>query len=1711
MIPAEFLKLIEKNFDEEEQQVLVASLHQDSRVLHELKKFSGLDEIQKERFTKFENWSPLYFGLNLWKAIFWNTDLSSLRVKDIQLSDDEISLESLAATAFFTGDTIDLKTAALYAVKIFTTAKERSWRDIKEIIFRDFHFNKNAGLITACLIGLFHTPEEFISAVLDEEHQNIELRKTVFYALLCHPQPEKGLIEQLQAILLTLDEESKIEILQFLIQIGREEKARKLIRSEAWKDEEEKHTGRSTLNQELTALQKHNYSADIQCILNDKKSASEHLESMLENCQSIEQKIREKLDQVKKEEKSSSDENDLELTDAVSAYDWKKIPHFMSLAALKQPPLEDLDRYLLDAEEAIVHFPENSTAHIAIADFYSDLGDHSRAANHLSIAHILDPEETTTQKKRLDLYRRNEQWQAALDLSKEIIENEKTISHLEPFFQELHLLLQKGDADTFHQKLTGFLSEAHLDSSQDLQRIAEIFLEIEDFEQALQYYEKSISAGTTDFRAWIGLYECLKRLQQNEKANQILEEALDVFKERKGFYAALVNMLLRVGDGDQGLALLEKIKVDESDPSDLAGIVHFLQQHKQYPYAYDLAVTANSRYPLHARLGIEVAHVLLENGEFGHARKILEWTRSDQKDTLDYLQLHILSNLNSSISRFPLDSKVPEGTDVLQSLHENMEHLPDGSFWKGLIDAELHFIENDNTKAVDLYKQMILANSISKNRPEIWRAQVGLAKAMMKAGQLETAITLLTEALREKKDCLALYDLLIEAYQDTNLTDEAFATARAGYLACRKDAHIIHWYIHQLTTLGKMDEITAFFLEEQNYLQSSPSFLIEKLSFVNEYGTPGETKRILDDLQALDNLSTQDLLRMVEISEEIHYTDSSMQSLKKVGETAFPDMERRFLEVCVHWNNGNCDAAKQTLEEMPSSPIWHGFLFNIKAMMDYAEQNRLPSLLEINQIITNSTDSRKQLDSLSATVQEVLPSEWKDAIRLNSVWLQMVIQNLINGQFDEDEIEDQLDIFAEYAENAVVQGELAISDWMIRGETDRVNWLEILSSLNDVEMVERKENLQGIILNIMLQGENEIAVVDQLNRIEPSTSQNAILLLAKARILQKNGNITEARDCFLKATQIEKMSKNPQETALDISNQLADFCFWKAECAFELGLWKEASVEYFSGLPQTRKMNFISTFVLMRILELAWKEWSYQKIGIFHHLPVVLKAGELQQLEVYLQNLPADEHNDYKKILAFLHDEQVIFSEVKKGEGLIACLSSFLAAIQNDDMDTVLQLVNSGDWYELALSAITIIPEDATADLIQVIQNGIFHNKKNAYFYVGLAKIVQIQGEPHLAIDALETALGLLDDEPLLQAQLASLYEEEGEYEKAIVFSAQAIKNDPQNESVIRTYLLNLITVHDYAAAIEQFEKNKSVFDKDELVIKKMMEAYYQTAQYRKALEIMKTIGEDPQNDIELVLMQAKIAQKLKSYPKAMQLVRKAYELDPRSPEVIIELARIKTLQESEDFGLEIIEKALESNIQSDSLILEKVKYLKEVHSEKRAVDFLESYLENTTEPAFTILNQYGQMQNKRGEVNKAIDAYERSLKKNDRQPDIHTEAGKLYRITGNLDMAVNHFDKAIKQNSTQMDAYLQLCDVFLKRREEKRAEKIITNAIQDCEEHYLIYEKAAQVYNQLGDADKSEIYLRKAAEKNPGDEKIREKLGILIANRIFEKKDGNS
>ena len=88
------------------------------------------------------------------------------------------------------------------------------------------------------------------------------------------------------------------------------------------------------------------------------------------------------------------------------------------------------------------------------------------------------------------------------------------------------------------------------------------------------------------------------------------------------------------------------------------------------------------------------------------------------------------------------------------------------------------------------------------------------------------------------------------------------------------------------------------------------------------------------------------------------------------------------------------------------------------------------------------------------------------------------------------------------------------------------------------------------------------------------------------------------------------------------------------------------------------------------------------------------------------------------------------------------------------------------------------------------------------------------------------------------------------------------------------------------------------------------------------------------------------------------------------------------------------------------------------------------------------------------------------------------------------------------------MQAYITLSDVYLQRREGKRAEKTIKKALDNCREHNLIYEQASRVYNHIGNLSKAEEYLRKAVNLNPKDEGLRERLGILLAKRIFNKQE---
>ena len=1701
MIPAEFLELIENNFQEEEKQVLVTCLLQDKRVLEALSQLECSEKKEVDRLKYLENWKPAYFALVLKDEKNWKYDLSEI-IKDQKQNSGQV-FSQLPDFVFHEDIDIDLTQAAETSLGLFSLLKSKKWKDLEKELFHDFQFNHNAGLMAACLLGLVDTSEFITREMADSK--DLETKKMIVYGLFCNPEPLANQKEDLKNLLANLNSEEKIEILQFLTEKGRLQLTRLLIQDELEKTNTTvTPESRDTLQEELSDLQKLNYLADIHFLEGKEMEAISEIESLAQKLDNLKQDALKKRQNIlsQRDSRKKFTNNSQVL---LQQYDWKRIPDLIQPLDLKKPAYQDIEEYLQDIEDQISKKPKDSKFLTQIAELYHSLGDHLRSIHYLKIARILDGKNQDLDKKLLHYLIENHQWNTALQQIDSANRKQEANLDFTHFYVESKELLELGETITVRQRLEGLPSSFSGEDAEPFFAIGDLYMDMEEWEKAQNYFEKSIYAGNTDYRAWINLYRCLCRAKQKENAEQTLTQAIEIFNERKGFYEQLILALLDCGDEDRGLSLIEKIDLENANPEAIAAIVQYLNQKRLTEHAYELALKAIRCFPLNPDLGMITAHVLMENSENDQANRQLKLIKMEKGEDDDFIVLESISALKSSKSIFPLGTQRLEISE-LNSIMQEIQKLPKDDYWKGLIEAEVHYLLDNPNKAAAVFKQLILENSLSKNRQDLWRAQVGLARTMMKIRQTETAITLLNEALRTQSENLSIYDLLVDAYSDKNLNEEAVAVVKKARLTCAKDKKLTAWYGNQMLKLGKPEEVRSYFSEEATHYQSSPDFLVERMRFENQYGSQNDTKLIINDLIALEKTTVKDLHTALKIAQKSNLQDLSLKIIQKLQKSNQDDPESSILKTCVYWNQGDYANAVSCLGSLQETGVW-GIVCN--AIMTLAD-DKTTEPHKLIQILENRQTIEKQILNLPEYVQSILPSEWISAFSSNDTWIKMALLKILEAKNDEID-SGFMNSFSDFSTDDVLSRVyVAIFSWLKDGDQMAIDWVGLLENLSTLIDTKKVRVLTGFILNILLENGNEVAAAAKMNTLSTEMLEDQGILFAKARLLQKNNNAIDARTIYEQA--LAKQS-DPKNNASDLDENiifsLINLPKWKADCAFEIGDWENAIQAGLQCLNFSTYFPALKENTLSQIIKLALKEWSFKKVGVSRNLPNILQRQEFLNLSEQVQLLSAGMQNQYKHIHEFLLN--VVYSNadmLPAQDGFISAICQMLHASQMNDYDSIVKIIEGNQKeYDLPLIALGLFPEEKFCDLVPAFNAALFQNKKNPYLSAGLANIFISEKETDLAINALETAIEFLNDEPTWRAQLANLYEEKGELQKAVSHSEQAVTLDPKNQENKKEYLENLYSIKDYKKVIEIFEKNQELFEGDEVILRKIINAYYQNGEFRKALNYINILKPVSKDDLELLLIQARIAERLGSIPKAMELIRDAYRIDPKSPEVIIELAKIKSLQENEDFGLEVIEKALESNIVNDQLILEKVTYLERIRGKKRAIDFLEGYLEKTENPDCSLLNRYAQLLQETGNQDVALQIYEKSIQMNENQPEIHERIGILSIKKGNLDKAVFHLDKAIKQDPHEMKAYLELTDALINRREEHRAENIIKAALDNCEEHYLIYEKASKVYNQLGDSEKAETYLRKAAALNPTDDDLREKLGIILANRIFEKR----
>lgn len=1699
MIPAEFLDLIENNFQEEERQVLAACLLQDKRVLNTLVQLEQREGKEVDRFKQLENWRPAYFAFVLKEPANWKYDLSEIVSR---LKPETVPVPPQLPSAFFNGEEeFDLIQAAEIALGFFSILKSKKWSELEEEWLIDLHFNLNAGLVAACLLGLYNPHEFILENILTST--SLEIKKTFFYGLFCNPVPTSIQGTDCSEVLNLLGKEARTQFLQFLADAGKLSLADSFLKTQAQfteKSPAKKASG--TLQEELDELQELNYLANLQLFSGKEEESAAQLDSFLQKVENIKQKALEKQQNIL----AIKEEQEKGLISPIppsQIYEWKSIPAALHPVDLDPPDYQNIGSYLKEIEKKAQNHPKDSTFFLTLAELYHSLGDCQRSIHALKIARLLDPSDQDLNRRILDRYIEDHQWKAALQQYDESFKDKESTVDFTRFYLESKEILEKGDKTAVAQRLEGLPSGITSKDMESAKQIGNLYMELGEWEKAKDYFYRSISDETTDYTVWLDAFRCFHKLNQKTSADQILDQTADIFHERNGFYEQLVLALFDCGLEDQGLALIDKINVEHGNPEIIAAVVQHLMGKGSYECAYELALRAIKFYPLNPKLGLVTAQILMENDENEQANCYLDLATAEERKKPQFIVLESISSLKSKESTFPLGTQrldLAELHFILQSLQK----LPTDDYWKQLEEAEVQYLLDDTNQAIAGFKNLIFENSLGEKRRELWRAQVGLARAMLKIGQKETAITLLNEALLTQPKNVAIYELLADAYSNKNLSDEAVFTIQKARQICGKEKKFSAWFVDQMLKLGKPEEVRKYFNEEYASNQSSADFLVEKMKFEHQYGSTNEIQSIIHDLVLIDKATAKDLYAALKIAQEIRLPEESLKIIQKLQQTGQDDPESCILNASVFWNQGDKETALSYLNPLAKQGTWSRVCEGISLLAD--ESDLQPQ--KVLDILQERPAIENQLQTLPASIYDILPEDWLNAFSSDDIWLKKItlasLENS-NGPIDSD----LLHVFSLYRANDVrLEGYRAIVSWLTEGDQSSQDWTGVLEDLNKISNKKQSKTFTGIILNILLDNGNEIAAAARINTMFADLLDEQNVLWAKARLLQRNNDCNEARILYEQGMK-EFSDEGRENRDLDerILSKLKNLPIWKADCALEMGDWEKAGEGYFQGLNCPSYFSALKSKAMERLFKLALKEWSYKKIDVIRNLPHILERSEFRNLEESMQSLPSNSQKQYGVLHEFLLTGSIENYE-DTSAGFLGAVSQVLSAYQSRNWASILSILEANSKEpDLPLLALSLFPKEHYQDLVGSFNDALFLNKKNPYLSAGLAKIFLAEQETDLAINALETAVEQLGDEASWRAQLAKLYEGKGDLQKAIVHSEQAVTLEPGNQESRKDYLDALYRNKNYSQIIAIFEKDRDQFTDEPQVLREVIDAYYQVGEFRKALSYMTMLKEAAKTDLELLLIQARIAEKLGSMPKAMELIREAYRIDPKSSEVIVELAKIKSLQESDEFGLEIIEKALESNIVDDQLVLEKVSYLEKIRGKKRAADFLEGYLEKSENLHCVLQNRYADLIYQLGNYEKSLQNYEKSAQLDDNQPLVHAMIGKLSMRKGNLDNAVFHLDKAIKQDAKVMDAYLDLSDALISRREEKRAEKVIKSALENCKEHYLIYEKASKVYNQLGDSEKAEAYLRKAAALNPSDENLREKLGIILANRIFDKK----
>lgn len=352
------------------------------------------------------------------------------------------------------------------------------------------------------------------------------------------------------------------------------------------------------------------------------------------------------------------------------------------------------------------------------------------------------------------------------------------------------------------------LSSDDIDRPQVAAFVADVYLDIGEEEQAIDYYQLAVDAGYEDVETAIRLGQLYLGDERLEEAARAFEYGARIGGDRRGLWRMTADLWLELGDTKRGLLARRRLFELEETSADqwhylglrLAGVRCFDEALEAIERAHKLA--PDDPEPILSR-----GHVLLELGRAEEAMAAFERLEKMEGDSADVdrgmaAAALLLGDLGLAERR-------------AERAVANHPQDPDAHHTLGVIHQELGHHE----QALEAFDEAL---AIDDTRPSIWQSR---ALSLAAFGRAEEALDGLQRAVELDPDALAgALDLALAFIKRGELDDarqavECVEASREGWTLMRNFVEAVVSLIDEKTRA----DATAGRLEERLEQRSKPA------------------------------------------------------------------------------------------------------------------------------------------------------------------------------------------------------------------------------------------------------------------------------------------------------------------------------------------------------------------------------------------------------------------------------------------------------------------------------------------------------------------------------------------------------------------------------------------------------------------------------------------------------------------------------------------------------------------------------------------------------------------------------------------------------------------------------------------------------------------------------------------------------------------------